>query len=111
MTAPFPTPYSVTHTPYDGTAQDDWGNSVPAFGDPVTRLVYGWAPHLTEMRDSVSTVEEADTDLYMPPTTVNLKDRFTVDGALYEVVGVQDWNHGFHGWTPGIVAELCRVDP
>ena len=39
-----------------------------------------------------------------------LQDRFTLpDAGLYEVIGIDDHNYGFHQWPPGSVVKLKRV--
>lgn len=86
------------------------GNTVPGFGEPVEVGVYAIAPHTVEVGSTTATeTSTADVDVFMPKAAVSLKDQFTIDGAVYETVGVQDWTKGFHGWQPGIVVELRRV--
>lgn len=108
MTIPARIP--ITHAPYDGETTDGLGNRVPAYGTPVTRKVYSIAPRTREQTVTWSTSEVADVDVFAPTFAVDLKDRFVIDGDTYEVVGRTDWNHGFHGWKPGLVIELKRVD-
>lgn len=116
----FPTPYTVTYKPCTGVTEDDMGNDVAVLGDPVPRKVYGWGEHrarkfaeFTNAGTAGHTSREvADIDLAMPvpATPLNLLDQFTIDdGPPYQVVGIRDNTHGFHGWRPGIVAELKRV--
>ena len=107
----FPLRHTVTHIPYSGDAEDSIGNTIPGdYGDPVQLGVYAVSPHTVEQGSTTITqTQVADLDVFMPKTTVSLKDQFTVDGDTYEVVGVQDWTKGFHGWEPGIVVELQRV--
>lgn len=107
----FPIPHTVTHIPYGGDAEDGLGNTIPGeYGEPVELAVYSIAPHLVEQGSSTLTeTAVADVDVAMPKTAVNLKDQFQIDSDTYEVVGVQDWTKGFHGWEPGIVVELQRV--
>lgn len=106
----FPLRHTVTHIPYTGTTEDGLGNTVPAFGDGVSVGVYAISPHTVEQGSTTITqTEVADLDVFMPETTVNLKDQFQIDSDTFEVVGVQDWTKGFHGWQPGIVVELQKV--
>ncbi len=105
----FPTPFTVTHTPCTGVTQDGRGNDVPAYGTPVSREAIAYSPHRKEVTEGHTSRDIAEVDLALPTTTVNLMDRFTLDGQVYEVVGVRDNNGGFHGWKPGVVAELKRV--
>lgn len=106
----FPLRHTVTHIPCIGASHDMLGNTVPAFGDPVSREVYAVAPHIVEDGVGTSTeMEIADVDVYGPKFPVTVKDRFVIDGETFEVIAVQDWTRGFHGWEPGIVVELRRV--
>lgn len=85
------------------------GNDVPVFGTPVPRKAYSFGTHRTENLDGHTSQDVAERDLEIPPTTVNLMDRFTVGADTYETVGVRDFTGGFHGWKPGIVVELKKV--
>lgn len=106
----FPTPYTVSRHPYTGDTEDALGNTIPTFGTPVSVEVYTIAPHTVEQGSTTLTeTQHVDLDLYAPKTAVSVKDRFTVNGDSFEVVGVQDWTQGFHGWKPGIVIELQKV--
>lgn len=99
----------VTHTPCTGATQDSRGNDVPTYGAATQKKAYSHSPHRTETTDGHTSRDVAVMDLALPPMTVTLQDRFTVDGLLYEVVGLRDQTGGFHGWRPGVVAELKRV--
>lgn len=102
--------FSLIRKPYIGETSDGLGNSVPQFGPDETVKVSSIAPHTVENGSAtIAETATADVDLYMPKTSVNVKDRFVEDGQTYEVVGVQDWTKGFHGWQAGIVVELKRV--
>lgn len=99
----------VTHTPVTGVTQDSRGNDVPAYGSGVSKKAFSFSPHRAEDTEGHTSRDIAEVDLALPTTTVNLMDQFTLDGQVYEVVGVRDNNGGFHGWKPGVVAELKRV--
>lgn len=107
----FPIAHTVIRKPYTGEEPAPSGiGYAPAFGSPVVLGVYTIAPHMVEQGSATATeTAVADVDVAMPKSEVNLKDRFTIDGDDYEVVGVNDYTRGFHGWTPGIVVELRRV--
>lgn len=105
----FPAPFTVTHTPCVGVTQDSRGNDVPAHGPAVSRSAIAYSPHRKELTDGHTSRDIAEVDLALPSTAVSLMDRFTLNGQEYEVVGVRDNNGGFHGWKPGVVAELKRV--
>lgn len=107
----FPITQTLTRTPHTGDSEDGLGNTAPTFGDPVDVGVFQVTPHITEHGSATSTeTEHVDLDVYMPKTTVNAKDRFTVDGKTFEVISVRDWTQGFIDWEPGIVVELQRID-
>ncbi|WP_084459495.1 hypothetical protein [Mycolicibacterium houstonense] len=100
----------VIHTPATGTGEDSLGNTATVPGVPVERLAYSIGPHVEEQGSVTRTeTEVADTDVAMPKYPVTLKDTFTIDGDTYNVVGLRDMTHGFHGWQPGIVVELQKV--
>lgn len=104
----FPAPFTVTHQACDGYTENDDGNTVLTYAAPIDRPAYCWSPHTVETRQDITYLETADLDLYMPTAAVDMKDLFTVDTVTYEVVDVQDWNFGFHGWAPGIQVALKK---
>lgn len=106
----FPTPYTLSRKPFTGST-DSLGNTTASFGATVSVPVIAIAPHTVEQGSAtLAETEVADLDVFAPAgTAVGLKDVFVVDGKDHEVVGVQDWTKGFHGWAPGIVIELRRV--
>lgn len=104
----FPALFTVQHETCNGFTENDDGNTIPTYSDPVDRPAYCWAPHIVETRADTTYLETADLDLFMPKTVVGLKDLFIVDGSVYEVVDVQDWTKGFHGWAPGIQVMLKK---
>jgi hypothetical protein len=106
----FPVTLTLSRTPYNGESESVLGNTSPSYGDAVPFGAIAVAPHTVEEGSTTSTeTQVADLDVYAPKTSVSLKDKFTIDSNEYEVVGVQDWTLGFHGWKPGIVVELRRV--
>lgn len=107
----FPTPWTVQHEVFEGWGQDDLGNDVLIWADPVNRRVIGWNASYLETLDGHTSQVESDIDLLIPPTfTVTAQDRFTLpDAGQFEVVGVEDCNRGFHQWQPGSVVKLKRV--
>lgn len=109
MTHAFPTPLSVGHK-VATKSTDLLGNTTIIYGSPSSLPAYSISPHTVEVGSTTLTeTEVADLDVYMPKAAINLKDRFSIDNVDYEVVGVQDWTMGFHGWQPGIVVELKKV--
>lgn len=109
----FPTPYTVGHAVFTGTGEDPVsGNDVKTWATPVDRKVIGWYASFLETLSGHASRVESDIDLLIPPTfNVSSQDRFTLPGfeKPFEVVAVEDYNHGFHQWQPGSVVKLKRV--
>lgn len=105
----FPATIPVVHTPLMAVTQDSRGNDVLSFKAPVSLKAIAFGDHKVENTDGHTSQVVAEADLALPTMPVDLRDRFTVNNLLYEVVGVRDNNGGFHGWKPGVVAELKRV--
>jgi hypothetical protein len=105
-----PAPYEVGHKAFLGYTNDPLGNSQPTWDAPESVPVYAIEPH--EVDEGMGTLVEqeiADLDILMPKIPMSLKDRVCVDGEDYEVVGVDDWTFGHHGWRPGIVVAVKKV--
>lgn len=93
-------------------AEDDHGNLVDTWADPVTVEGCGFAP-----QGSVESVEPGRNQvvtspvLYCPPgTVVSSRDRATVRGKQYLVDGdPAEWRNPFTGWNAGVVVTLERV--
>lgn len=102
----------VQHESFVPGAVDEQGNESDSWADPVPRWVIGFDPGgtsepFTPGHNRVIT----EPTIYAPPDVVfNPRDRVTVRGRLYEVVGdTAEWRHP-NGWVPGNVIELNRVD-
>ena len=107
----FPALRTVSYIPNIGETIDSLGDSKLVYGPPVAIPATGIAPHNTETWPGTTTlIETANLDVFLPATAVALKDRFTVDGDLYEVVGVQDWSQGMITFPQGTVVALRKVD-
>lgn len=106
----FPTPFAVTLKRPTGTpTEDEDGNTVETPSGTGTELpAYAIAPHVVETRTDATMLDTWDLDVYMPKAAVDTSDRMVVDGVTYDVVDVQDWTQGFHGWQPGIVVGLRK---
>lgn len=110
----YPTPYTVQHEAYVAGATDTHGNEVPTWAAPVDVAVHGWAPARADTepfeigRDAVV----RDVDLYAPPgTVVAPRDRMTLAGVLFDVVGhEQDFTRGPFGFTAGVRIALKRAE-
>jgi hypothetical protein len=108
----YPTPWTVDVLPYQGMTPDRLGNETPAWGLPVTKRVYGWAPAGTDEVNGWRHNVTADLQVYGPPDfTAEPRDRMVVDGRTYEVEGeVEDFGHGPFGFNPGVRVNLRRVE-
>lgn len=109
----FPKPYKVRYWECVSFGEDAMGNDAPVYAEPVDRKVYGWTAHHRKDLDKTETARDiAQIDLSLPTGgPLHLLDRFLIPGddEPYDVVGIRDSNSGFHGWRPGVVAELRRV--
>jgi len=108
----FPTPFTVGHAKFTGTGIDNLGNDVETWASPVDVAVIGWHASFLETLAGHTSQVESDIDLMIPPTlTVSVQDRFSLPGYnhLFEVVAIEDYNHGFHQWKPGSVVKLKKV--
>lgn len=111
----FPTPFVVKHEAAAVVAEDDLGNNSVIFAAPVDVQVISIAPAATEIlggrQADYASRQITDVDLFVPPGfTPGLQDRITLpDGRLFEVIGFDDYNLGFHQWTPGSKVKLQRV--
>lgn len=111
MRATIPLRHTFTHTPFTGMGEDPrTGNDVPQFGNPVTRRAYAYSPHKTETTNGHTSQVVAEVDLACPDYGFNLLDKITLNGTMFEVVGVRNNNGGFHGFEPGVVVELVSAN-
>lgn len=117
----FPTPYTVQHVNKTPGPDDGLGNPTEVYTlDPTQRPVIAFAPAGSAAGVSdQNNVVDWDLDVYLPAGWLpTVGDRLVVPlpGDLeapnvFEVVGVQDWTLGFHGWPAGALAKLKRVAP
>lgn len=105
-------PHSVGVKTYQPGAEDDLGNPVDAWSEPVATPVYAWAPAGTAEpflagREAVTW----DLDLYVPPGfSVGAKDLVEVLGVEYKVEGiVESYDFGPFGFKPGARVRLKRA--
>jgi hypothetical protein len=109
-----PTPYVVQRLAYVAGAVDAHGNDIDSWADPVDVAVHGWVPPAAdeEPAEAGRSPVLRDLDAYAPAgTVVAPKDRMTVDGVLYDVVGhVEDFTHGPWQWAAGVRINLKRVE-
>ncbi|AFA45016.1 head-tail adaptor [Mycobacterium phage WillSterrel] len=107
----FPTSFVVTRIPHVGDSSDGLGNTKPQFGAGVAVAAIQLAPHVQMMGSATITeTQVVDVDLYLPAgSPVTVRDRIGIGADVFDVVAVRDWTMGFHGWAPGLVAELRKV--
>lgn len=112
----FPTPYTVQYWEYSPGGPDPHRTPPtysPALDRPGTRVpVIGWAvpsaadPRLAGHPDRVI----VDADLYVPATFAPTPHSvIELPSGRFEVVDVQDYNHGPAQWQPGNVVGLRKV--
>ncbi|MBF6213772.1 hypothetical protein IU487_22400 [Nocardia puris] len=86
-------------------------------GTPVQ--VIGWAARAgSGARDGRQQVghdrTEISVEVYAPPSWApnvgDLVDLPSGPAGQFEVVGVDGFNHGFHGWQPGSVVHLQKIE-
>lgn len=113
VTAVFPTPHTVVHTPRQGTAvEDDAGQVTYLPGTPATRPVYGWRPRYSEVGATAVLQNRTVVGLYLltPDGDYEHGDTVEVQGRRYLVDGEhEDFNTGPFGFTPGYRVALRRV--
>lgn len=113
MTA-FPTPFVVQREAFVAGGVDAHGNPAEGWSTPVDVPVFGWSPPAAD-REPFETARGAvqrDLDVYGPAGTGGApRDRWTVDGVLYEAVGYpEDFTHGPWLWDAGVRISLVRVE-
>jgi hypothetical protein len=115
----FPTPYHVLHVDKTAGGDDGLGNPTEVYTlEPKTRPVIAFAPAGSSagVSDQNNAVDW-DLDVYLPAGWLpTVGDKLVVPMPhdleapnVFEVVGVQDWTLGFHGWPAGGLVKLKRV--
>lgn len=130
----FPTPWPVkqekfvapaTAGPGETVIQDDLGNDIvidelgnddEGWGNPITVNVIAYQPSSVENINGYTSRVVSDVDMAIPPNlAVSVRDRFIIPdniqfkGGTFDVVAIEDANHGFHQWAPGSIVKLKRV--
>ena len=113
----FPTPYKVGHHAWSAGPADEHNNVGDLYTPPLDRRgrqvsVIGWESSKTEppvVGHAERTVTLVDLQV---PAGFRPENRDVIDlpSGQFEVVGFEDWNTGFHGWQPGNVVKLRKVD-
>lgn len=109
----FPTPFTVLLEAYTPGVTDAHHNPVDAWSAPVPQPVIGWGPPATaEPKIAGQDRVVVDQELLVPPEFVcGPRDRMTLNGKLYEVIGEVEGTAGNPFlWIPGGVVNLKRVD-
>ena len=104
---------SVEHVPYEGAAEDVYGNEAEGYGSPVTLYGFGFDPgSSSEPRQPGMDRVIVEPTLYGPFDMPFLpKDKVIVRGLTYEVEGeVRQWRNMFSNREAGGVVTLRRVD-
>ncbi|WP_264018196.1 hypothetical protein [Mycolicibacterium conceptionense] len=118
----FPLPFTCQHEVYTPGVEDDHGNTVPGWLDPVSRPCVWWTPDTAEPATPPTGGDRVTVDVVLvvdSAVTVGHRDRFTIaelldsDGnpARLEVIGLpKDSNHSPFGFSPDrLVIELKAV--
>lgn len=97
-----------TSDPYSGATQDDWTSPSST---SVTGVAVEPRPSGEPLQDARNQVTSGFT-LYLPPgTAITARNRVTVRGETYNVVGeAADWRSPFTGWEPGTVVQVERSE-
>ncbi len=110
----FPLPFIAQHQSYTAGEEDGHGNITPGWLDDVA-VPCVWWPVSSEEPASPPTGSErvvAELALVVDATLlVDHRDRFTVEGQLFEVTGLpKNYDYGPWGFAPGRqVVELRMV--
>lgn len=104
---------SVEHFVYDGTGEDELGNEVPSYAEPVTVHVFGWEPPRSD-EPALAGHDRVVVDLKLyAPQSMGAKpaDRVVVNGKRFEVIGWPEDPNDNGIWSPGLVSvNLRRIE-
>lgn len=106
------TPHTVEIYREGAFEKDRFGNLNPGPGEWEPVKVAQWWVHRTEEQGDDSVLRTVDLLTVHVPTgdapSPGGKVRLP-DGTEWEVQGnPEDFNHGFHGWSPGLVVVHCK---
>lgn len=102
----FPLPFTALHGVYtaDEMVKDDHGDTVTGWADAVPVPCFWWSGASMEPLGTPTGSEQVSVDLTLVVDSaleVDHRDRFTVDGHVFEVVGLpKDFDHGPFGFSP-----------
>lgn len=114
MSIDYPLEFAVERVRPGGVpATDIFGDPVHDGADVVDVVeVFGWSQPTTEELDTAGTIDRIkwDVTLYSPAGEITHQDRVRLDGVLYEVVGIANFDHN-PWWAPALDAvKLQRVE-
>ena len=99
-----PLPFTCLHVAYEAGEEDGHGNTLPGWAEPVDVACFWWSLESSEPpgpptgSDRVVAEVALVVDSALP---VDHRDRFTVQGQLFEVTGLPKvWDHGPFGFAP-----------
>ena len=109
-----PLPFTCQHEHYATGAQDDHGNAAPDWAEPVPVDCFWWSGSSSEPFAAPTGSDQVSVDVTLvvdSAVAVDQRDRFTVNGRAFEVVGLpKEWDHGPFDFTPDRqVIELKRT--
>ena len=100
-----PLPFTCQHMKYTAGVEDSHGNTVPDWETPVEEQCFWWLPESSEPLSDPTGGDRVAADLVLvvaSTVAVDHRDRFTVHGHTFEVVGLpKDYDHGPFNYTPG----------
>ncbi|AID58827.1 hypothetical protein PBI_GAIA_7 [Mycobacterium phage Gaia] len=108
----FPAPHVVGHHVFTGVGEDELGNDVETWAEPVDVNVIAWYASMLESLAGHTSRVESDIDLLIPPdSAISIHDKIILPGfeKPFRVMAIEDCCHGFHQWQPGNVAKLKQV--
>ena len=118
----FPLPFTCQHHVYTPGVEDDHGNTVPGWLDPVAVACVWWAPSSQEPALGPTGGDRVVADVVLvvdSAVSVSHLDHFMISEVLdtsgnparLEVIGLpKDYNHGPWGFSPDrLVIELKAV--
>jgi hypothetical protein len=99
-----PLPFTCGHEIHTPGAVDDHGDSVPVWAAAVERDCFWWMPTTAEPASPPTGGDRVTADVVLvldSAVPVDHRDRFTVDGKTFEVIGLAaDYDHGPYGFAP-----------
>lgn len=108
--SPFPLKFPAQIERYFDGIENELGNKTPGWLPAETVLVFGWEPPVSaepELAGHDRVV--VDVKLYAPQElNPGPKDRITLDGRQFEVIGYPQDPNNNPFWQPGLVTVLLK---